>query len=165
MHYLTIGITPSVFALLNSRFSDFSDEEINIVRAVSQQELLLSDGIVAFFRSRIEDASMIETYISRYGNIEGKCRYVIPEEKYTDGAMELIGLVAKLNQKILVGEKTELKAYSLKHINFVSMKKLGEGKDTLLSRYVFPYTFHVDSGCSCAKIIEWFGVLFGMKVK
>lgn len=159
MHYLTIGVSPKVFELFGKRYLDLSPEEHVVLSAVGQHEILLSARILDYYRNVLLNADFIDTYLTAKANIEGVCKYVTPEDSYSSGVEELLGLVEKCELRILVAEKKDIRGYSAKRINLVSPKKLALGQERNFSRFVFPVSYQVYAGCSCENLAKWFGIL------
>lgn len=161
MHRLIIGVSPYVFELFGSPRYKYSLEEQRIMNSVEQQTFILSDKIIKYYQDSAERPDIINAIIEARGNIEGTIQFFNSEKyTYSSGAEELIGLVEKVEQKVLVAERSDIKQFSAKKINLVSPKKLGEGKETILSKYTFPCIFHVTPNLSCDIIADWFKILF-----
>ena len=159
MKKLTIGITAPVFDLLSKRLFELSSGEKIVYDAIYQQEIIISDRIIEYYKEKVKYPEMIDSIISGYGN-QKQFKYMATAVQNSNGIEELLYLISQADLKILVGEKEDVKPYKTNKVQLVQTSKLASGKKTAINNYVFPVNLHLNKGYSCDQIISWFSHLF-----
>lgn len=160
MQRLTIGVNYFYFLLREKKFSELSCGERKMLEAIEQQEIILSESLLAFYKKKTGLSESIESYLTAYGNVEGKYKMFSSDRKFIEPLEELLCFTQSVPLRILVSEKSDLAGYSTKKVNIVSPKKICDGKEELLSNYTFPLTKEIIKGKACSHIEEWLAPLF-----
>lgn len=159
MHSFTIGVTAPVFELLNKRVFELTDEDNRVIDVIKQHSIVISDGIIGYYRANIQYPEIIDSVIDTYGNTN-KIKPVCPQKQFSDGIEELLYCVSRLDPKILVGDEKDIRPHKADGISLAQTSKIRKGVKTLLWRYVFPVNFPVEADHSCEDIAKWFSILF-----
>ena len=159
MRNLSIGITAPIIFLRTKREFELTEGERLIIKAVEQQNIVLSDLIIDYYKNSLKCPEIVDLFITAIGN-QNKAKYITTKRQHHDGIEQLLYFVEQQDLKILIGEKNDIRPYKSKNVNLVQPSKIAAGKETAISNYVFPVNIHICEGYSNEKIAKWFFHLF-----
>ena len=90
MHSFAIGVTSQVFDILRTEKNAFSrtsiDEKLFII--FEQHRLLLSDGIIEYYKKKLDSPESIDYFIDAVVYQNNKIEYIIDDENENSSGLE-----------------------------------------------------------------------------